>query len=494
MTSVYFMGPLGKGSWHEWERDHVFSLLGMVWYNTSRSESSNANFQRWKRVVQQQFPDAKPWLIKFVRPAETRWMVVMDGAKLLCKRWEQVEWLFCEYAARNLNKTTFRNYWLQSAYMLRDPLVRVHVMFTARLGELLFDWAYNWIRGKGGFFLKGEGVGRQLFPGMRLVEVADFSRLLLVKLETIRKDPKTYFAAVLERVQTTLSEAMAKLFMTNFSEDKGFFAEFKQRWIKWMERHQQLPLSMARIGCPSFFARTGIMGEGAVEQAVGPEFARAFLHVAWSALYEGEPRTEREREYRTQLVKDLGGTTDARRKDELTFGLFSRIDSDRSVRNELEQYANSGWGDKEVDQGAPKGTSALARLFDFPLLYKLVCHRFYFVPIHQQLIEAFFSKFDSCAQKTDMAEMDIVRVGGWKSAESRDIVCADATGEKIRAAGKKVLEKAREAKAVSHARKPAENLSRKRVLEPEAADDLLVTLEKEGNRRPRVTAAELESE
>ena len=33
------MGPLGKGPWNEWERDHVFSLLGLVWYNTSRSDS-----------------------------------------------------------------------------------------------------------------------------------------------------------------------------------------------------------------------------------------------------------------------------------------------------------------------------------------------------------------------------------------------------------------------------------------------------------------------
>ena len=28
LTSVFFMGPLGKGSWNEWERDHLFSLLG----------------------------------------------------------------------------------------------------------------------------------------------------------------------------------------------------------------------------------------------------------------------------------------------------------------------------------------------------------------------------------------------------------------------------------------------------------------------------------
>ncbi|CAB1118951.1 unnamed protein product [Ectocarpus sp. CCAP 1310/34] len=93
-----------------------------------------------------------------------------------------------------------------------------------------------------------------------------------------------------------------------------------------------------------------------------------------------------------------------------------------------------------------------------------------------------------------MADMDIVRVGGWKSAESRDIVCADATGEEIRAADNSVLEAAMEAKTVSHARQSAENLSRKRVLEPKAAEDLLVALEKEGSRRPRVTAAEIKSE
>ena len=39
MTSIFFMGPLGRGPWNEWERDHVFSLLGLVWYNTSRSDS-----------------------------------------------------------------------------------------------------------------------------------------------------------------------------------------------------------------------------------------------------------------------------------------------------------------------------------------------------------------------------------------------------------------------------------------------------------------------
>ena len=39
MTSTFFMGPLGKGPWNEWERDHMFALLGLVWDNTSRSDS-----------------------------------------------------------------------------------------------------------------------------------------------------------------------------------------------------------------------------------------------------------------------------------------------------------------------------------------------------------------------------------------------------------------------------------------------------------------------
>ena len=30
MTSTFFMGPLGKGPWNEWERDHLFSRLGLA--------------------------------------------------------------------------------------------------------------------------------------------------------------------------------------------------------------------------------------------------------------------------------------------------------------------------------------------------------------------------------------------------------------------------------------------------------------------------------
>ena len=64
------MGRLGKGPWNEWERDHVFSLLGLVWYNTSRSDSCKANFEWWERKVAAKFPDNE-WDVKFIKPAET---------------------------------------------------------------------------------------------------------------------------------------------------------------------------------------------------------------------------------------------------------------------------------------------------------------------------------------------------------------------------------------------------------------------------------------
>lgn len=35
MQTDSFMGPLGTGSWHEWPKQHLVSLLGSVWYNTS---------------------------------------------------------------------------------------------------------------------------------------------------------------------------------------------------------------------------------------------------------------------------------------------------------------------------------------------------------------------------------------------------------------------------------------------------------------------------
>jgi len=35
LTNPFFMGPLGKGSWREWESDHLVALLGSVWYKVT---------------------------------------------------------------------------------------------------------------------------------------------------------------------------------------------------------------------------------------------------------------------------------------------------------------------------------------------------------------------------------------------------------------------------------------------------------------------------
>lgn len=78
-------------------------------------------------------------------------------------------------------------------------------MFAAQLGELLLDWAYNWIRGEGGFFLKGSGgVWQQLLPGRRLVEIPELSLLFLERLETLRRDHGAFFPQLLHIVRTTL--------------------------------------------------------------------------------------------------------------------------------------------------------------------------------------------------------------------------------------------------------------------------------------------------
>lgn len=45
MESVFFVGPLGKGSWQEWPGQHLLGLLGSLRANMSTSYVSNT---RWK--------------------------------------------------------------------------------------------------------------------------------------------------------------------------------------------------------------------------------------------------------------------------------------------------------------------------------------------------------------------------------------------------------------------------------------------------------------
>ena len=90
MTSTFFMGPLGKGPWNEWERDHVFSLLGLVRYNTSRSDSCcpvlDSNFalllENLRRARVAEAPKAR---LDFLRGADLFW-----GADFFSEAGEEV--------------------------------------------------------------------------------------------------------------------------------------------------------------------------------------------------------------------------------------------------------------------------------------------------------------------------------------------------------------------------------------------------------------------
>ena len=76
MTST-FMDPLGKGPWNEWERDHVFSLLGLVWYNTSRSDSCcpvlDSNFALLENLRRARVAEAPKARLDFFCGADLFW-------------------------------------------------------------------------------------------------------------------------------------------------------------------------------------------------------------------------------------------------------------------------------------------------------------------------------------------------------------------------------------------------------------------------------------
>lgn len=204
MENVFFMGPLGSGSWHEWPKQHVVCLLGSVWYNMSRSDVSNTTWRQFKRLVYR--ATGVKWDIKFIKPAETRWMVIWDGMVLLDARWDEVTWVFSVWAPTKLLGTPFINYWYKPYVMLQNPLMRVHVKFGTALGTAVLKWAYNWIRGKGGCFFKRDGKVERLPPGMRLAEAPDFSIEFGRRLMELRSKPWEYFPGVLEFAKERLHE------------------------------------------------------------------------------------------------------------------------------------------------------------------------------------------------------------------------------------------------------------------------------------------------
>ena len=72
-----------------------------------------------------------------------------------------------------------------------------------------------------------------------------------------------------------------------------------------MDRYQHLPWSVARIACPLFYVGSWNEQE-AYQLVVGPEFARAFLHVFWPDSVRSEARTDLDSGYRKSLSSDLG--------------------------------------------------------------------------------------------------------------------------------------------------------------------------------------------
>lgn len=129
---------------------------------------------------------------------------------------------------------------------------------------------------------------------------------------------------------------------------------------------------------------------------------------------------------------------------------------------ELELYAKSAKGDVEL---GVRGVSHFPLVSGFGgQLYELFCHRFFFAPIHQQLVESFFTKYDTCARKTDFSELDEVRTRQYSSAESRKICATDPTSKQIREAGKGRQSEARVVRLKASTEVPKARDLRKRPL------------------------------
>lgn len=67
----------------------------------------------------------------------------------------------------------------------------------------------------------------------------------------------------------------------------------------------------------------------------------------------------------------------------LTFGLFSLFDKDKNLMSASVRFAESAQGEAVIDENEQKGRSSFKPLWAFGPLYEVVCHRFFFVPIHQ---------------------------------------------------------------------------------------------------------------
>lgn len=212
LTDRNLLAPFSvdAGRWNGWTHSYLVGLLGTVFQKTSESNntSCNSDYHHFLNLVKELFGKvAKEWSCESLKSAEAKWKALYAGSKLLDARWNEIEWLFTEWAPSTLPGTPFDAHWIKASLALSSPVLRVHAKFIAELGRKLLDWAYNWIRDDGGSFMKRNGESERLPAGMRLAELADFSVELLRRAEVLRMDHKLHFHEVLHLANKTISKA-----------------------------------------------------------------------------------------------------------------------------------------------------------------------------------------------------------------------------------------------------------------------------------------------
>lgn len=132
----------------------------------------------------------------------------------------------------------------------------------------------------------------------------------------------------------------------------------------------------------------------------------------------------------------------------------------------MERYEESTKGDVELDVDEARGLTFHWFGGSLACCIRSVATAFFMAPVHQQLVESFFSKNDtSCARKTDFSELDEVRTGQYRSRESRKICKVNATPTDIREAGLRRQNDARAARTRATRPVPKAREQRKRPLE-----------------------------
>ena len=226
-----------------------------------------------------------------------------------------------------------------------------------------------------------------------------------------------------------------------------------------------------------------------MERAGGQKFARAFLSVLYPHGTGRNARRLQCRNERRSIAESLRKISkEPTQKDQLTFGLYSVFGKSPALMAELVLYAKSAKGDVELGVDQAQGVSNFPCVSGFGgQLYDLFCLRFFFVTIHQQLVESFFSKYDTCTRKIDVSELDEVRTAQYSSLESKTISAVAPTPKQIREAGSRAQSDARAARTRAYNGAPKARDLRKRPLERGEAD--MLTLEGKKRGRTHVPAA-----